>query len=150
MAGFLGEYEATIDSKGRFLLPGGIKKKLPEGTTSLVINRGFEGCLVMYPLNEWERIEEKIKKLNDLNPKVNQFRTAFLAGASEVELDSAGRMLIPQGLRDFAGLSKDITISPDVDKFKIWDTVKYKKIFEQSAELFSALAEEVTGGVNGW
>ena len=150
MIGFLGEYEATIDSKGRFLLPGGVKKKLQEGTVSLVVNRGFEGCLVMYPLNEWERMEEKIKKLNDLNPKVNQFRTAFLGGASEVEMDSAGRLLLPPSLRAFAGLTKDIVITADVDKFKIWDSEKYKKVFEQNADAFNALAEEVTGGVNGW
>ena len=151
MAGFLGEYEATIDSKGRFLLPGGLKKQLPEGTTTLVINRAFEGCLLLYTLTSWEAIEEKIKKLNDLNPKVSQFRTYFLGGASYVELDSAGRLLVPPSLKQYAGLDKDITLSPDLDKIKIWDSVKYKEIFEKtSAEAFSALAAEVTGGINGW
>ena len=61
MAGFLGEYEATIDAKGRFLLPGGLKKQMQEEASTIVISRGFEKCLLLYPLKSWEAIEEKIK-----------------------------------------------------------------------------------------
>ena len=69
MAGFLGEYEATIDAKGRFLLPGGIKKQMPEGSSTIVISRGFEKCLLLYPQKSWEGVEEKLKKLNEFNPE---------------------------------------------------------------------------------
>ena len=144
MAGFLGEYEATIDAKGRFLLPGGLKKQMPEGTSTIVISRGFEKCLLIYPLKAWEAIEEKIKKLNDFNPKVNQFRTLFIGGASYVDLDTAGRILLPPSLRDYAGLGKDITLASDIDKIKIWDSGKYKKLFEEiSTDAFANLASEV-------
>jgi MraZ protein len=147
MAGFLGEYEATIDAKGRFLLPGGLKKQMPDGTSTIVISRGFEKCLLLYPLKAWEAIEEKIKKLNDFNPKVNQFRTLFIGGASYVDLDTAGRILLPPSLKEYAGLGKDITLASDIDKIKIWDTGKYKKLFEEiSSDAFSSLAGEVMGG----
>ncbi len=149
MAGFLGEYEATIDAKGRFLLPGSLKKQMPEGTSTIVISRGFEKCLLLYPLKSWEAIEEKIKKLNEFNPKVSQFRTLFVGGASYVDLDSAGRILLPASLREYAGLGKDILLASDIDKVKIWDAGKYKKLFEEfSSDAFSNLAAEVTSGLN--
>jgi len=150
MAGFLGEYEATIDSKGRFLLPGGIKKQMPEGAGTIVISRGFEKCLLMYPLKAWEAIEEKIKKLNDFNPKVSQFRTLFVGGATYVDLDTAGRILLPPSLKEYAGLGKDIILASDIDKIKIWDSGKYKKLFEEfSSDDFARLASEVMGNANG-
>ena len=149
MAGFLGEYEATIDAKGRFLLPGGIKKQMPEGSSTIVISRGFEKCLLLYPLKAWESIEEKIKKLNEFNPKVSQFRTLFVGGASYVDLDTAGRILLPPSLREYAGLGKDILLASDIDKIKIWDSGKYKKFFEEfSSDAFANLASEVTAGIN--
>ena len=149
MAGFLGEYEATIDAKGRFLLPGSLKKQMPEGTNTIVISRGFEKCLLLYPLKAWEAIEEKIKKLNDFNPKVSQFRTLFVGGASYVDLDSAGRVLLPPSLKEYADLSKDILLASDIDKIKIWDSGKYKKLFEDfSSDAFSKLASEVMGNTS--
>ena len=149
MAGFLGEYEATIDAKGRFLLPGGLKKQMPEGTSTIVISRGFEKCLLLYPLKAWESIEEKVKKLNDFNPKVSQFRTLFVGGASYVDLDSAGRILVPPSLKEYAGLGKDILLASDIDKIKIWDSGKYKKLFEEfSSEAFAQLASEVMGNAS--
>lgn len=147
MIGFLGEYEATLDPKGRFLLPGGIKKQLSEGESRLVISRGFEKCLNLYPLKTWEAIVEKLSKLNDFDPKVRRFKLLFLGGATEVELDSAGRMLLPPSLKEHAGLTKDIVLACSVDKIAIWDASKYKQFFEEfSSEAFSNLAQEVMGG----
>jgi MraZ protein len=144
MIGFLGEYEATVDTKNRFLLPGGLKKQFPEGENRFVVSRGFEKCLVLYPIKAWEVLVEKLSKLNDFDPKVRQFKLIFLGGATEVELDSAGRLLLPPSLKEYAGLAKDIVLASDIEKIKIWDAVKYKQLFEQiSAEDFSALAMEV-------
>ena len=145
MIGFLGEYEATLDSKSRFLLPVGFKKQLPEeGDTQFVINRGFEKCLSLYTMKSWEPIFSEISKLNDYDPKVREFRRYFLNGATIAELDSAGRILVPQNLREHAGLEKDIVLVSAVNKIEIWDKIKYQQFFESfSPENFSAIANQV-------
>jgi MraZ protein len=145
MIGFLGEYEATLDTKGRFLLPAGFKKQLPEeGASQFVINRGFEKCLSLYPMKSWELIFGDISKLNDFDPKVREFRRYFLNGATMMDLDSAGRLLVPQNLKEHAGLEKDIVLVSAVNKIEIWDKTKYQQFFESfSPEAFSSLANVV-------
>ncbi len=145
MTGFLGEFEATLDAKGRFLLPVGFKKQLgEEANSSFVINRGFEKCLTLYPMKSWEPLFADISKLNDFDPKVREFRRNFLNGATIVELDSAGRILVPPNLKEHADLQKDIVLVAAVNKLEIWDSNKYKQLFDSfSAENFSNLADEV-------
>ena len=145
MIGFLGEYEVTMDAKGRFLLPAGFKKQLAEQEANqFVINRGIETCLTLYPMQTWEPIFADVSKLNDFDPKVRQFRRYFLNGATQVELDSAGRLLIPKALMDYAGLQKDIVLVSAVNKIEIWDKNNYTKFFESfSPEAYSALANDV-------
>ena len=148
MNGFHGEYEATVDAKGRFLLPGGLKKQLPEEESRFILSRGFEKCLTLYHLKSWELIIAKISKLNDFDPKVRQFRRQFLGGATEIELDSAGRMLMPATLKEYASITKDVTINAVIDRFEIWDSTKYKRLFEEvSPKEFSDLANEVMSGI---
>jgi MraZ protein len=152
MIGFLGEFEATLDAKGRFLLPAGFKRQLPEEESSrFVINRGFEECLSLYPMQSWEPLFADINRLNDFDPKVREFRRFFLNGATIVEPDGAGRLLLPQNLKDHAGLQKDIVLVAAVNKIEIWDSNKYRKLFDTfSAEDFSNLAKTVMtkGGEN--
>jgi MraZ protein len=145
MIGFIGEYESTIDAKGRFLLPSGFKKQLPEeGQSLFVINRGFEKCLTLYPLQSWEPLYKDISLLNDFDPKVRDFRRYFLNGATQIELDSAGRVLLPKNLMEYAGLGKDIVLVSAVNKIEIWDKQKYQALFDaMSAEAYSQLANEV-------
>src|SRR6266853_3459911 len=131
MIGFLGEFEATLDMKGRFLLPAGIKRQLPEKEDDrFVINRGFEKCLSLYPMKTWEPLFADISKLNDFDPKVREFRRYFLNGATLMELDGAGRLLIPQNLKEHAGLEKDIVLVSAVNKIEIWDKSKHQQFFE--------------------
>lgn len=145
MTGFLGEFEATVDAKGRFLLPAGFKRQLAEGDSErFVINRGFEKCLSFYTLSSWEPIDVKINALNDFDPQVRQFKRYFLNGATIVEPDSAGRILLPPTLKEYASLQKDIVLVPAGNKMEIWDTVKYKEFFDSfSPEAFSDLANKV-------
>jgi MraZ protein len=145
MIGFLGEFEATLDAKGRFLLPAGFKKQLPdEEGDRFVINRGFEKCLTLFPVKNWEPLFADISKLNDFDPKVREFRRYFLNGATFVEPDSAGRLLVPPNLKEHAGIVKDIVLVAAVNKIEIWDSNKYKQLFESfSPEAFSSLANEV-------
>lgn len=145
MIGFLGEYEVTMDAKGRFLLPVALKKQLAEESASqFVINRGIEPCLTLYPMQSWEPIFSEVSKLNEFDPKVRQFRRYFLNGATNLELDSAGRLLLPKSLMDYAGLVKDIVLVSAVNKIEIWDKIKYTQFFETfSPESYSELANEV-------
>jgi MraZ protein len=148
MTGFHGEYQSTIDAKGRFHLPGSLKKQLVEGENRFIVSRGFEKCLTLYPLKSWQSILDRISQLNDFDPKVRQFRRQFLGGATEVELDAAGRILLPPTLREFALPGKEIVLAAALDRFEIWDARKYKQLFEDfSADAFSNLAQEVMAGI---
>jgi MraZ protein len=150
MIGFIGEYESTVDAKGRFLLPSGFKKQLPEGEKAVfVLNRGFEKCLTLYPIQSWNPLFEKINNLNDFDPKVREFRRYFLNGAVQIELDSAGRLLLPKSLAEYAGLGKDIILASAMNKLEIWDKAKYQQFFDSiSADDFSSLANEVMNKIN--
>jgi len=148
MTGFHGEYQSTIDAKGRFHLPGSLKKQLAEGEIRFIVSRGFEKCLTLYPLKSWQSILDRISQLNDFDPKVRQFRRQFLGGATEVEMDAAGRILLPPTLREFALPGKEIVLAAALDRFEIWDASKYKQLFEDfSADAFSNLAQEVMAGI---
>ncbi|MBX2888613.1 MAG: division/cell wall cluster transcriptional repressor MraZ [Ferruginibacter sp.] len=144
MVSFIGEYESTIDAKGRFLMPAGFKKQLPEEDLSFVVNRGFEKCLTLYPTQSWTPIFKKISNLNDFDPKVREFRRYFFNGAVAVELDSAGRLLLPKNLFAHAELEKDIVLVAAVNKIEIWDKNLYQQFFDSfSPNAFSQLANEV-------
>jgi len=148
MTGFHGEYQSTIDAKGRFHLPGSLKKQLAEGENRFIVSRGFEKCLTLYPMKSWQGILDRISQLNDFDPKVRQFRRQFLGGATEVELDGAGRILLPPTLREFALPGKEIVLAAALDRFEIWDASKYKQLFEDfSADEFSNWAQEGMAGI---
>jgi MraZ protein len=100
-------------------------------------------------LKTWEPIYAGISKLNDFDPKVREFRRYFLNGATQLELDSAGRLLVPQNLKEYAGLEKDIVLAAAVNKIEIWDKSKYQQFFDSfSPETFSSLAEQVMAGAD--
>jgi MraZ protein len=147
MPSFIGEYEVALDAKGRFLLPAGLRKQMPEGHGErFVVNRGFEACLVLYTMEVWEVISNKINKLNDFNPKERALKRLFLNGANIVELDSAGRMNLPKNLMEYAGLSKDMVIAAQGNKVELWDKAAYQNYMNQNVGTLSMLAEEVGGG----
>ena len=150
MAGFLGEYEATVDAKGRFLLPAGLKKQMPEGTATLVINRGMDDCLWMYLLDDWKKVEDRLREVNPYDSRENRMvRKALIAGAVYVEFDSAGRLNLPKILSEYAGLDKDIVLAGDIDKIEIWDKTKYNKLFESlTPEKLSAMASSILGSAS--
>lgn len=147
MANFIGEYELTIDAKGRFLLPASFRKQLPEGAdVQFVVSRGFEQCLNLYPMDEWNILSEKINKLNDFNPKVRDFKRLFLNGANIVESDAAGRLLLTKTLLEHAGITKDMVLTAQGNKMEIWDKATHKAHIQSKMADFSDLANEVLGG----
>lgn len=149
MASLIGEYEVTLDSKGRFLLPAGFKKQLAEGDdVCFVINRGIETCLSLYPMSSWEPLDQKMNALNDFNPKVREFKRLFLNGANKVEPDGASRILVPPRLKEYAGFGKEVVMVGMGNKMEIWDKSKYNKLFDSTTpEELSNLADEVTKGL---
>ena len=147
---FLGEYEVTLDAKGRFLLPAGVKKQLPEDAgDSFVIARGFEKCLTLYPKKNWDTILAELSKVSEYKAETREFLRYFTMGATLGELDSAGRLLIPPNLKAHAGLEKDVVLVSVINKIEIWDKSKYQQFFESfTPEKYSDLAERVMGGSN--
>jgi MraZ protein len=147
MAQFIGEYELTIDAKGRFLLPASFRKQLPEGAEAVfVVSRGFEQCLNLYPMDEWNVLSEKINKLNDFNPKVRDFKRLLLNGANVVESDTAGRLLLTKTLLEHAGITKEMVLTAQGNKMEIWDKATHKAHIQSKMADFSDLANEVLGG----
>ena len=147
MTHLLGEYEVAIDAKGRFLVPSGFRKQLSEGEADrFVINRGFDNCLSLFPLSSWNALAEKINKLNDFNAKAREFKRLFLNGATKVEVDSAGRVLLPKPLQEYAGIKKDMVFSAQGNKVELWDKDTYFNYINQKSGNMSDLASEVAGG----
>lgn len=146
MAGFFGEYELTLDAKGRFLLPSGFRKQLPDNDPGcFVVTRGIEKCLTLYPESNWLVLEKKINSLNDFNPKVRKFKRAFLSGITKLELDSAGRLLIPKNLQEYAAIDKDMIFFAQGNKIEIWNKDRYNESLAEDMDNISSLAEAVLG-----
>lgn len=146
MPNLLGEYHCKADEKGRVLFPSDLRKQLPEeARDTLVINRGFEKCLVLYPINEWEKIQEKIEQLNPFKKKNREFKRFFNAGAERIPLDNSSRIRIPRRLMNYAGLKKDIVLFAHSNKIEIWDKDQYEDLIDSDPEDFAELAEQVMG-----
>jgi len=149
MASFLGEYECKLDSKSRFLLPSGLRKQLdPVSKEQFVLNRGFEGCLVLYPQNEWDKITSRLKSLNLFVAKNRAFYRQFQNGATAISLDSNGRVLVPKSLMRYAGLTNEAVLFAYADRIEVWSKDKYEEVMNQDADAFSALAEDVMGDLD--
>lgn len=146
MTGFFGSYELTLDAKGRFLLPAAFRKQLPENDPGrFVMTRGLEKCLTLHTEASWRVLEKRVSSLNDFNPKVRAFKRLFFAGITLTELDTAGRLLIPKQLQEYAGVDKELLFFAQGDKVEIWNKDTYNRLFEEEAGNISALAEEVLG-----
>jgi len=146
----IGTYECKADSKGRVMMPSALKKQVaPIAPNGFVVKRAvFQPCLELYPMDEWNELMAKMGKLNRFNRKNNDFIRRFTAGVKTVELDAAGRLLIPKDLMSFAGLSKEIVLSSAINIVEIWDKEKYEQAINDAASDFADLAEEVMGDVN--
>lgn len=147
MNSFIGTYECKVDAKGRLMLPMALKKQLtPALQNGFVLKRAvFQSCLELYPMNEWEALMQKVNRLNKFKKKNNDFIRRFTAGVKIVEVDNAGRLLIPKDLFSFAGISKNIVLSSAINIIEIWDKDKYESAIEDAAIDFADLAEEVMG-----
>lgn len=115
---FLGDYQHTLDAKGRVSLPAKFRQEM---TGKLVIAKGFEACLYVYPADEYAKFVERLMARDDFDPRFRKVRRFFTTGAVETELDAAGRVTVPPHLRDYARLSKDVSVTGNGNRIEIWD-----------------------------
>lgn len=119
---FMGEYNHTIDAKGRLIVPAKFREILGD---NFIVTKGLDGCLFVYPNDEWTRFEEKLKSLPLTNKNARQFTRFFLAGAAACVVDKQGRILLPQVLREFASLEKDVVLVGVASRIEIWSRERW-------------------------
>jgi len=144
---FIGTYECKADAKGRLMIPAVLKKQLASALQDgFVLKRAvFQPCLELYSMEEWNKMMQKVNKLNRFKKKNNDFIRRFTAGVKIVDVDSAGRLLIPKDLISFSGISKQVVLASAVNIIEIWDKDKYEQAIDDAASDFADLAEEVMG-----
>ncbi len=149
MIGLVGEYECKIDAKGRFLFPSGLRKQLsPDANELFMMNKGFENCLTLYPMNEWEIVSKRLSKLNLFKPKNRMFYRLFHQGAKQLGLDNAGRILVPADLMKRVGLSRAVMLTAYNDRIEIWSKEEYFELMDNNMTDFADLADEVMGEID--
>ena len=142
MTFFTSEYESRLDAKGRLVLPARIKAQLPEGEQELVIRRGFEPCLILYPTVEFKKVFSKISGLSEFSKENRELQRSFLSGVVTVELDSNGRFLLPRNMLTYAQLDKAATLVGTGSKVEIWNPTVYEKHLIKDPGELSKLAEK--------
>ena len=119
---FAGQYNHTIDPKGRLILPAKFREILGE---EFVVTKGLDGCLFVYPKDEWAKIEEKFREVPLTTKDARKFSRFFFSGAAPCEVDKQGRVLLPQVLRDFAGLEKEVVLVGVLNRIEIWSLERW-------------------------
>ena len=136
---FMGEYNHTIDTKGRLIIPSKFRDELGD---EFVVTKGLDGCLFVFPNQAWQEFEEKLRALPLTNKSARQFSRFFVAGATPCELDKQGRILLPATLREFAGLDKEVVLTGMLNRIEIWSKDKWME--NNSFDDMDDIAEQMT------
>ncbi|TDT61866.1 division/cell wall cluster transcriptional repressor MraZ [Fonticella tunisiensis] len=137
---FIGEYQHALDSKNRIIIPAKFREGLGN---KFVITKGLDGCLYVYPMDEWKKLEEKLKALPLTNRDARAFVRFFFSGAAEIEIDKQGRALIPQNLIEYAGITKEIVSIGVSTRIELWSKEKWTEYNEQNID-FDEIAEKMS------
>ena len=137
----IGEFEHSLDAKGRLIMPAKLRESLGE---KFVLTKGLDGCLFAFSIDEWTNFEEKLKALPLSNRNSREFTRFFLSGATECEIDKQGRFLIPGNLRDAANLEKDCSIIGVGTRIEIWDKEKWNQYNSDENMSVEDIAENMT------
>ncbi len=141
---FYGEYDHTIDGKGRLIIPAKFRQYLQTNNiTSLFLTRGLDECLFLFPEPEWRTVEGRFKQVPFTKAEGRKFNRLFFSGATELEVDRLGRVLIPKHLREFAHIKSDVVIVGVSSRVEIWSKAKWKAFYDESRGGFEELAERV-------
>jgi len=143
MSGLIGEYNCKLDGKGRLSLPSKLRAQFPESAeNTLVINRGFEKCLVLYTKEDWLKETAKLNAVDDfMSPEIRRFKRIFTNGANLIQIDNAMRILIPKKLLEYADLSDDVVLSANGSKVEIWSQHLYDTELSVDSDELSNLAQ---------
>jgi MraZ protein len=141
---FRGRFPHTIDGKGRLSIPAKFREELvARDTDTLVLTEG-DHCIVAYPMDEWEKFEEKLRQQPQLAPEMRNFLRVAVASAKDCPVDKAGRTLVPPDLREFAGLSKDVMIVGALNKFEIWNRERWNDHYQRARGSFDDNARKLS------
>jgi MraZ protein len=141
---FLGTHSPRLDDKGRLILPAKFRDELAEG---LVITKGQERCLYMWPLAEFARITEQMRQAPVTSKAARDYMRVFFAGASDEVPDKQGRITIPPALRGYAGLQRDCVVIGANTRVEVWDAQAWERYLADQEPAFSELSEEVLPGL---
>ena len=119
---FTGEYNHTVDVKGRLIVPAKFRDQLGD---EFVVTKGLDGCLFVYTLDEWHKIEEKFRNITTTSKDARKFARFFFSGAASCEVDKQGRILLPQTLREYADLQKDVVLACVLSRVEIWSKARW-------------------------
>lgn len=136
----IGEYRHTLDTKGRVIIPSKFRDELKD---NFIITKGLDNCLFIYPQSEWIKIENKLKELPLTNRDVRSFVRTFYSGAIDESLDKQGRVVIPQSLREHAGIEKDVVIIGVSTRVEIWSTENWDNYNDSLGLSYEDIAEKM-------
>jgi len=141
---FSGEYLFSLDAKKRINIPSGIRKMLaPESEGTLVFTRGFEGCVYVFPNDEWKRLTKLLNSLDSFNVKVRDFIRLFVGPAHKTIMDNQGRVLLPDSVLDMAKIEKEILLLGSLNKWEFWNPEIYTAYMRQNNPSLENLAQEI-------
>lgn len=136
----MGEFQHNIDAKGRIIIPAKLREDLG---AKFVITRGLDGCVFGYPLDNWEKIQEKLKQLPLAKKEARAFTRFFYSAAAEVEIDKQGRINVPSTLVDYANLEKECLVLGVSDRIEIWSKTRWESVSSEIEESFEEIAEDM-------
>jgi MraZ protein len=137
---FLGEFEHSIDDKGRVAVPARFREELSEG---MVLTRGFDQCLQAFPRPVWQQLAQKVSSLSLGSPEARNLRRILFSNAAEVEVDRQGRILVPQNLREYAGLAEQVVITGMDTYFELWSAERWRAVMDQLDTNGAGVAEQL-------
>lgn len=141
---FYGEYEHTLDKKGRLIIPSKFREVLAEqDVEKLFITRGLDSCLFIFTEEEWKVQDQKFKSISFTKSEGRRFNRLYFSGATDVIWDKQGRILIPQYLKEFADIKKDIVLIGVSNRIEVWSKEKWKAFYQSSRESYEQIAEGV-------
>ncbi|MFC7405350.1 division/cell wall cluster transcriptional repressor MraZ [Georgenia alba] len=141
---FLGTYEPRLDDKGRLILPAKFRDKLAAG---VVLTRGQERCLYAFPQREFEEMHTRLRQAPVTSKQARDYLRVFLSGASDDLPDKQGRITIPPGLRQYAGLERELAVIGAGTRIEIWDATAWTTYLQEQEQAFAETAEEVVPGL---